>query len=148
MIIHVSTEGVFRNRFMKELPRFLECDKCDYNPLRGSPLKPYLALLLQTMHDSLLPFQVLDHGVFNLLFESLIDETISIGQHQQTYRAGIWKIVAITFQYLFCELLGYDHYTRYIHSLVDGGEYWLRQARGLSGTSRGNIIYRQTARQQ
>lgn len=121
---------------MRELPQFLCCDNenCQYDPLKGSPLKPYLALMLQCMHDTLLPFQMLNNGVYRLVFEKLIKPSIWVGDQ---YQAGVWKIAAVLYQYLFCELMGYSHYTRYMHSIVNGGEYWLRLAHKLHGTQRG-----------
>ena len=135
----VDTEGIFRTRFMSELPQFLCCDNdnCHFGPLEGSPLKPYMALMLQSMHDSLLPFQILDKGVYNCMYKTMIEPSITIGQGDQEYKAGVWKITAVMYQYLFCELMGYSHYTRYMHSLVNGGEYWLRMARSIHGTQRG-----------
>lgn len=130
----LHTAGNMHRRFMKYLHRLIRCDECGFGPWRGSPIEPIMCLLLLTMIDSLVPFQILHIDVWKEYYGKALFPRVNI---KGSYHASIWKINAVHYLTLFCSLMTRKHYTRYQHVLTQCGEYWMDLTHTLHSTPRG-----------
>ena len=128
------TGGNIRRKFTKVLYRMVACDQCPYRPLRGSKLEPYLALLVLTMVDSLIPYQLLSLSTFDEYYNKIFSPAVHI--RGNLYKASIWKMHAMIHQILFNGIFSARFTTRYQHALSSCGEYWVHHAHKLRSTPR------------
>ena len=135
LYILTHTEGVSRDKYIKQAGRFVCCDLCEYRLFRSSPLEPYLAMMILLHIDVLLPFQLLHLPTFQRYVFKFISEKIVITTPTDMYKASVWKIQAIIFQTLFFMIIGPHRYTRYQHAICNG-EFWIHSAHKLRGTPR------------
>ena len=100
-----------------------------------------ISILLISLLETLIPFQLLSWQDFKKYYEEMIDPGMTIGKSVDTggvgtYQYSNWKVHAIQLQSLLMIIFGKNRHTRYLHGIVSCGEVWFDIAYALKDTPR------------
>ncbi len=129
------TAGKNRKSYLEHIHRFIVCDICGIRPFSGSEIEKFYALLIISMLETLIPFQLLHINVFNDYYSRFFQERVCIVDN--TFYCSVWKIHAMLYYETFIGIWTMEHETRYQHLLTQCGEYWIDNAHVMRSTPRG-----------
>ena len=130
-------------KFVDNLGKMLHCDHpgCKWHPLINSPLEKWFALLLLSLQDTLVPFQLLTKKHFDEYFKVFCADVHTCGlrgdYRRTAYDTNVWQIYATQTQVLMTRLLGVNRMTRYMHVLTSCGMFFIEMAHKFKATPRG-----------
>ena len=139
----ITAEGSWKRTLWTKLEGLVYCEKCGYHPFNGSPVEPFITLLLINMMEMLVPLEILRFNNYDKYWRKNLKQKF-IHRRRNTFsdnmeneaegewtRASAWNVHAMHWYVLFMYLLGPARMTRYVHGVVFGTQHGFEVAHSL-----------------